>query len=131
MKFRMGFVSNSSSTSYVILLPKDIDVKKLSISVQAIARWEEQMEWERDKGTTCPPHVPRSYSRQESEEAIRRIIADYIARGPGQYWDEQETYNCIIEEALKDYVIAEISGGSDSGGITLVEENKVLQILNR
>ena len=113
MKIRNGFVSNSSSSSYVILLPKDFDVNSFSVSdekIQKLNKWrEDEDKWDQNR--------------------IREEITNFILY---KYANPNDSGNYdVLAEVLEEYVIATIETGPDSGEAILIDADKALQILNR
>lgn len=133
MKIRTGFVSNSSSTSYVILVPSDFDVddfvySKLDTLRKKYAE-DNRREYPRPKKGEEKPKVilPFDYI----EEFIKRF-KKYVKRG-GLY-SEEDRYSYgdmyTISDMMKDLVIANVEGGPDQGTLTFVKQNEVQDLIS-
>jgi hypothetical protein len=106
MKIRQGFVSNSSSSSFVVMLPEGYNVPEAETDqvkeVFHILLTEGEL-WQEEMG-------------QKDED----------------YWDshqdsEEEPYNDAyyrLVEILGDYVVAELHGNDGEGRITLGKRKK-------
>ena len=111
MKIRNGFVSNSSSSSYIMVLPiefdfeKDIDIEKF-VEVRSKAEYDDDVTFE------------------ECEEYANRFIKDgYISTH-----DEEYEYFNIICDLFGDYELTSVEGGSDGGdSITLIKTSVILE----
>lgn len=116
MKTRNGFVSNSSSTSFVILLPENFDV-------ETDVNWEDIKDslYEYDKNVEESARIPKT------KEAIKTLIKKGYVDG---YDDGDDVY--ALEKALKKYIVAEIEtgGGGDDAAI-LVSPEKVKKIMEK
>jgi len=111
MKIRNGFVSNSSSSSFVVLLPdnflEEIDYTKIS-----------------DGDDEFPM------------DEFKKLITDFVNNGG--MWDEEiydydtdwDFYD-ILYDLMQPYVIASVEGGPDSGSWTVASKDKVREILNK
>lgn len=114
MKVRNGFVSNSSSTSFVVLIPSDFDIDKVDFT--SLEDYDED---------DC------------TEEDIKTAFAELIQDGwiwDGSMWDDQlsSTFYPLVE-ILEDFVILKIDGPSGYGRIILLkseEISKIKQILD-
>ena len=106
MKIRNGFVSNSSSSSFVILLPKNFDINTV------------------DFEAAIETYGPEDADVESVKEAMKNFIKN------GELWEEESYEEVdIIHEILKKYVIADIEGGPDEGRIILASLKKVNKIL--
>lgn len=107
MKIRNGFVSNSSSSSFIILLPENFDIETIDF----------EKEIEKIKHIDAEPEIVK--------EAIRYLIKN------GELWNEEYDYDTMdaIGEILKKYVIAGMDTGPDAGQIILADRKKIKKIL--
>jgi len=105
MKIRNGFVSNSSSSSFVICLPENFDINSIDFEKAS----------------------QRKYC-QKTPDQLRKTIEKLINdKGMDQY-DGGDIYSA--SDILKDYIIASMETGPDAGQIILVDVNKVKKIVN-
>ena len=113
MKIRSGFVSNSSSSSYIVLLPKNFDAIKYvdnmtDEEIDKLFRWDK-------------------HDRSEIKEALKSLCID------GTIYDDNYEQKNICSEVLREYVIADVQTESDGGSISLVtgtEREKIKKLLN-
>ena len=121
MKTRNGFVSNSSSSSFVVMLPKDLDFPTLLASAGVSEDLEEMAAYEYD--------VSIEDSTQKVIDAYNRLLQSKVV------WDEEvgQDVGELLKKALAPFVIASIDTSSDAGRISLVgneEKEKIRNILN-
>ena len=109
MKVRNGFVSNSSSSSFIILLPENFSIN--TIDFQKILDSDPNDYYDTDLETV------KSCANQLLEYGEFHCQDGY-----------DEMY--ILSEAFKPYVIASIDTGPDDGQINCVDINKVKKIMN-
>lgn len=110
MKCRLGFVSNSSSSSYVIVLPDDpkFDIERA---------WEEA-----GKDT--------EYSREEFESMLRKDLSKLVKdRGLTDFHSLLGVEMSSI--VLRHYVICTLSVQESSAEIKVVDVRALREILNR
>ena len=106
MKTRNGFVSNSSSTSFVVWLPKGFDLSCVNI--------DEQVE------------VDYYVTKEQIEKALNALISGKTISeydGVGVY------YAC--SEILKDFVLATLSTSSDAGEIIAVSTLRMKKVKSK
>jgi len=104
MKIRMGFVSNSSSSSYVIVLPENFEISSINFAEFA---------------------DPDDYT----EDDIRADVLELM--NGGELWDGDGCSSCLmaVEEALSKYVVATIDGGADDyGSMVCISNDKIKEI---
>ena len=109
MKIRNGFVSNSSSSSFIVLLPKGFDADKFADNLT-----DEQLN----------PSKWDSYDREEVREGIKLLMEQK------SLWYDQGIvgrlkYNYLypVSEMLSEYIIGSTEGGPDDGSISLVSDS--------
>ena len=102
MKTRNGFVSNSSSSSYIILLPENFDPEEFTFSEDDYY----------------------DVSEERAKAGLRRLINN----GEIGEWDDYEVFH-ILSESLSDYKIGGFDTGPDSGGLSLANKDKIKSIL--
>ena len=107
MKIRHQFVSNSSSTSFVVLLPENFCPETVDLTGVK----EQMSEYEVD------------------EDGVREGLRSLISND--QLWEE-ECYDSwfVISELLSDYRLAGIDTGPDAGVISLADRSAVKKVLD-
>lgn len=111
MKVRAGFVSNSSSSSFVLLLPENfietIDFGKITQG-----------------------------DKEFPLDDFKRLINDFVRRGGMwaesiyDYDEEDYEFVDILDDLVRPFVIAEVENGSSDGGqYVVVDRNKVVKLL--
>lgn len=110
MKIRNGFVSNSSSSSFVVLLPENfLD----NIDYSKISRGDDDF--------------PIS--------DFTRMLVDFVSNG--EIWREQiEDYDTedyefydILDDLISPYIIASVETGSDGGDQIIIADRKLIKKL--
>jgi hypothetical protein len=107
MKIRNGFVSNSSSSSFIILLPDNFDINSIDFDAEV---------------------KKNNYYECEGED-VKKTMTKLIKK---KYLFEQEDgYDecSMIEEIFNEYIIAQVDGGPDEGQIILADNIQVKKIL--
>jgi hypothetical protein len=105
MKSRKGFISNSSSSSFIVLLPKDFKIEDIDLSKY---KEEAENQWGCD------------------EECIKQDLEKLLKEK--EVWDESSETNGFLNRVLEDYVILELNDGPDSGRVILLEEKSIDKI---
>jgi hypothetical protein len=108
MKTRKGFVSNSSSTSFVVLIPKSFNINSV--------------DWD----------LCRKEMEIYSESTIKGVKAAYnsLLKNKAVTNYEYGDNEAMLEYVLKDYILVDFESGSEDGKIVLAEEEKIRRILN-
>ena len=110
MKVRNGFVSNSSSSSFVVLLPENfldtVDYEKI-----------------RDGDEDFPIDALK--------QLLENLVKDECLYMNDVYDADAEDYELdeVIDEIMEPYVIAEFDTGPDEGSIVVADREKVKTIL--
>ena len=105
MKIRTGFVSNSSSSSFVVLLPKNFEADTYQLTANDIDAMQDITE-------------------DECKIALRKLTTD------GHFYEADEPNAfCVLSFIVKPYTIIEIDGGSDRGVIVLADRDKIEALL--
>ena len=109
MKIRSGFVSNSSSSSFVVVLPE---------------KWLDSIDYE--KITDGDEDFPLDKFKNLLNELIRRkgMSTDSIYD-----YDNDYEFLSILEELIDPYIIAEVEHGPDDGKIVIANREKIKKIL--
>lgn len=133
MKIRSGFVSNSSSTSYVILIPNGFDAddfvySKLDTLRKRYAE-DNWREYGRPKKGEPKPKVILPY--EYIDEFIKRF-KKYLKSGSIYSDGDRNSYSDMysISEIMKPLIIARVEGGPDEGTLTFVKQNKIDDLIN-
>ena len=120
MKTRIGFVSNSSSTSFIVLLPPNFNA-------------ETDIEWEKIKKGLF--EYNKDVADEDKIPMAKKLVKSFIKNqymwdGDG-YKDAEEMVDVYtVKKALDKYVIMEVEGGADDGSsINLLDPKKVKKIM--
>jgi len=116
MKTRSGFVSNSSSASFVAVLPHGFDVKAMDTDKLYESIWGM---FDEDDGCTPSP--------KEFKRDLIKTIKAALKSHDGLSECECEIGIDILEEALADYIVSswETNGGSGSGHCVILDAGKI------
>ena len=104
MKTHNGFISNSSSTSFVILFPSDFDLSLVKLDKNVLNDYD--------------------ITQEKAIKAIEKLVAGEKING---YEDHNAYYS--LSEILKDFMIAETHANPDDGVIIPVSLSKIEKIL--
>lgn len=104
MKIRNGFVSNSSSSSFIVLLPDNFSKEDLDFSKANV-----------DDDEITKEDVYKTFEELKND----KVIYEY---------DRYEEMR-VLSQMLEDFIVVEISGGSDDGLMELINNKKVKKIL--
>ena len=108
MKIRQGFVSNSSSSSFVVLLPENFDVNSIDYS-----EFQDQLNY------------------HEIDADSVKVALDELIKNGYLYSDERYSEKSVLEEVLRPYIIAGVEHGPDEGQIVLAKMDVVKNILSK
>lgn len=114
MKIRQSFVSNSSSTSYVVLFPEgatadDLELKNLEGAVA---------EMQDSEGT----------DEEEAKKDLLEGLSRLLGGSSISDYDDGALVN-VLPDLLDDYVIASMESGPDAGCVMVAQSAKVKKIL--
>ena len=123
MKTRNGFVSNSSSSSFVICLPPDMTADKFCEKyAEDIVQYVLENELYLDDGFETEEDRDKIIAKfKEFMEEFLETGYDYDNRGEGYFFNE---------DVMHKYVVASINTGPDEGAVVLVDNNKIKKILS-
>ena len=108
MKIRNGFVSNSSSSSFVVLIPNGFKITDLV----------------KDEGEDYTYGEDLELPYSEYCEKLQKMVDDGGAYQDDELYGElEEIFYCT------DYVLESIDVDSSSGGMTFIKEDKILEKL--
>lgn len=110
MKIRKGFVSNSSSSSFVVAITRDF-----KLTDEEVELFREG--YEEYHGDPC----------EFSDEQIHEIVAEIIDKScrEGMVYDQDCSNIYAFEHALDDsYILANISAGCEEGGMVNLLKDK-------
>jgi len=111
MKTRNGFVSNSSSSSFVVLLPENFSSSNFT---------DEEIQ----------KAVDAELEDQHEMGGLRKWIDQFIAE-KGVYEYDNHTRYAFIREIFEKYTIGGVDVSSDQGQIVLADPKKVKDILSK
>lgn len=106
MKIRQGFVSNSSSSSFVLLLPRNFDVDM----------YVDNMEDSEISG------IIKEYDmedKNEVKEIFHKLVKDAYLYGEDNY----KAFN-VCSDVLKEFIVTEVEGGPGESSISLMTESE-------
>ncbi len=124
MKIRKGFVSNSSSSSFVVVIPRNLDVD--STVNNTITELIESGELE-------PKYVSEKYLTLDGRISVDKIKkAVFECLSDGSIWHEynRDIYY-IIERMLSKYALASFETGPEGGEIVFLKQSQVEDMLKK
>ena len=121
MKIRNGFVSNSSSSSFVLLLPDNFLEK---VDYDKIVK-ENQFNDEPDDDERFPL------------EDFKKLLTSFVNQG-GMWNEEIYDYDTgdwefgeILYDLMQPYVLTSLEAGPDAGVWTILDRTEVVKFLNK
>lgn len=111
MKIRNGFVSNSSSSSFVVYLPKDYKINKEKL----------------DKAITY--YIDEENDEETINNKINQAISLLQSGGSITEYDNNIEFSILGENIEEDYILASFDTCSDAGEIIGITKNKLEKIL--
>ncbi len=117
MKIKSDFVTNSSSTSYVVYIPEGTSFERLSISDRLKFRVYELIEQ-----TDGDEVVKTEDEIKAGMNELKKVYNDFVKNGNYYDYDNYTKYT-ILEELLGEnkLVILSMDTCSDGGSITLLK----------
>jgi len=121
MKIRHGFVSNSSSSSYLIALPKDFTIEK-AFSKENINNVRKDVEnsegWQRKYHLEALEKLDNIKTLENAKEYLEYFFETGYVTSSDPYVDDDEddeddTAQEVLSALLNQYIIEELPGGSD------------------
>jgi len=114
MKIRSGFVSNSSSSIFVILFPPKFDKKSI------LDKIEENSEF----GEVCDDY-------NITEKALKDKVLKALKSEDDIYeYDDHKVMRVLEEVIPSKYIVASFDTSSDMGQMIFLDTNKIEEILN-
>lgn len=110
MKTRHGFVSNSSSSSFIILLPDNFDLRQKEFTID-----EDEYD---------------GLTKDELFKVWDKILED---NGGWEETCQNESYRLLTDSLLSDYIISKVNSGPDESQLIIIngtQRTKVKDILS-
>lgn len=125
MKIRSGFVSNSSSSSYVILI-KDVD-SFVTSNIESII--ENALDDNEYDGYFELSEEAQQETNKKIIDEFKKELTESIRSGSCSGYDDDNIYSILSGLDLKKYTLARAAGGPDDGCIVFVTLDKVKGIV--
>lgn len=125
MKTRNGFVSNSSSSSFVICLPPDMTVDKFCEKYA-----EDFIQYALENELYLDDGIETEKDRDKIIEKFKEFMLDLVEDGSVNIYDHGGEIYFFSEGVMSRYVVAEISTGPDDGSVAIVDNDKLKKILS-
>jgi len=116
MKTRNGFVSNSSSSSFVVLFPDDFNPDTFDYKAK-FNELDKMLQHELESELNNPEEDIKSALKKLIE---KRYLSEYSIKHTGFL---------VMREILKDYVLEDIDVPSGSGYYTLLNNKQIYKVL--
>jgi hypothetical protein len=124
MKIRNGFVSNSSSSSFVAVIPNNLDVERaIDNSITVLI----------EAGSLMPRYVRKEYLTSDgdiSADKIKEAALGYLPHGSMWIDDDYDAYR-VIKHALTKYSIASFETGPEGGEIYFIKQEQIEDMLKK
>ena len=104
MIVRLGFVSNSSSSSFVVFVPKSF-----------------KPDWDKYKDMIEDRELTNDGCQEAYDELLKK----------GDLWDEENHASTILKHMFRDagLIVAAIDTSSDMGQITIVNKDRITKLI--
>lgn len=106
MKIRNGFISNSSSSSYVILLPASFNIDSIDLD-----RYRDEIE-----------------DNDIDDIDVINGFRDLLSNKSLHEQDNRAIF--VLQEILEPYIIVTISSGPDDEQLILADRDKIKELMN-
>ena len=104
MKVRNGFVSNSSSSSFIMLIPESFNVDEFDFT----------------------PHQNSLRINNTDEETMKRTFKK-LQSEKSLWGDDGDNYYALTE-IFNDFVIGQVETGPDEGGVSILSKREIEKI---
>jgi hypothetical protein len=115
MKIRNGFVSNSSSSSFVVLLPDNFDVTSF-----VETHWKDVDLSDFDFDDDADDDTAKA--------KVNEIVKKFIEDGE-VYEGNEDDHLWLVRELFRDYIMADFDVSSDSGSGVILDNAEIRKIL--
>ena len=104
MKIRNGFVSNSSSSSFIVIIPDSFDINTVDISDYT------------DEYKVTKASIKKGFKELKKDSTL--------------YEDDDYDVFYVLTQILGDYIVAQIESGSGLGEIINLDRNEIMKVLS-